>query len=109
MTVMFNGAKQLKLYLVQELKDQVELLVCVDNIKQLGGQSLYQFHSMKHHCATTNRRIEMKPEKERFVSNFVHNWIINSVLEKLQNCTDLLLNTSNTTVHSWPYSNDLVP
>ena len=24
------------LYLVQELKDQVELLVCVDNIKQLG-------------------------------------------------------------------------
>ena len=47
MTVMFNGAKQLKLYLVQELKDQVELLVCVDNIKQLANHSLYQFHAMK--------------------------------------------------------------
>ena len=32
------------LYLVQELKDQVELLVCVYNIKQLGDHSLYQFN-----------------------------------------------------------------
>ena len=38
------------LYLVQELKDQVELLVCVYNIKQLGDHSLYQFHSTKHVC-----------------------------------------------------------
>ena len=38
------------LYLVQELKDQVELLVCVDNIKQLGDHSLYQFHATKHLC-----------------------------------------------------------
>ena len=38
------------LYLVQELKDQVELLVCVDNIKQLEGQSLYQFHATRHLC-----------------------------------------------------------
>ena len=35
------------LYLVQELKDQVELLVCVDNIKQLADHCLYQFHAMK--------------------------------------------------------------
>ena len=31
------------LYLVQELKDQVELLVCVDNIKQLADHCLGNF------------------------------------------------------------------
>ena len=38
------------LYLVQELKDQVEFLVCVDNIKQLADHCLYQFHAAKHLC-----------------------------------------------------------